>query len=338
MRIAIAGTGHLGVGLLDALVHSEHEVVAVLQDGRKHPKWKRPAINTMNALLPSKGSMIGRARRHGIPVLWLTQFTEDALKPLRALDLDLILVGGFGIIFKKPILELPRVGCINCHSSLLPRHRGPNPFSAVLLHGDSETGVSFHVMTERIDDGDILDQAVMSIDSNDTVLTIYHRSCALASERVVDVVDAIAEHGLRGTPQDPALATYDPRITETSAWVDWNRSAEEIERMVRGLAPSPMPRLQYRGVLVRLAKVEVDPKPVDKAPGTILSNGPVVRVACGEGSVRLRVAFVQKPVPWIWPSPWNKPEVGTLVDPIPEGCTSPLIPQRVRGLLEGPRV
>jgi methionyl-tRNA formyltransferase len=336
MRIAIAGTGHLGVGLLDALVHSEHEVVAVLQDGRKYPGWKRPAINTMNALLPSKGSMIGRARRHGIPVLWLNRFTDDALKPLRALDLDLILVGGFGIIFKKPILELPRVGCINCHSSLLPRHRGPNPFSAVLLHGETESGVTFHIMTERIDDGDILDQAVLSIDEEDTVLSIYHRSCALAADRVVDVVDRIAKKGLKGTPQDPALATYDARITEKSAWVDWTRSAVEIERMVRGLSPSPMPRMQYRGVLVRLAKVEVDPKPVDKAPGTILSSGPVIRVACGSGSVRLRVAFIQKPVPWIWPSPWSRPEVGTMVDPIPAGCTSPFIPQAVSGLIEGP--
>lgn len=336
MRIAIAGTGHLGVGLLDALVDSDHEVVAVLQDGRKHPRWKRPAVNAMNALLPSKGSMIGRARRHGIPVHWLNKFDEGALAPLRKLNLDLILVGGFGIIFKKPILELPRVGCINCHSSLLPRHRGPNPFAAVLLHGEAVSGVTFHIMTEAIDDGDILDQEELSIDENDTVLSIYHRSCALASEMVVSVVDRVAADGLHGRPQDPARATYDPRITEKNAWIDWSRTAVEIERTVRALAPSPMPRMLYRGVLVRLAKVEVDMKPVEAAPGTILTSAPVIRIACGEGSVRLRVAFVQKPVPWIWPSPWNRPETGTLVDPIPEGCTPPPMPHVPGGLLEGP--
>lgn len=323
MRIAIAGTGRLGASLLAPLLKSDHEVVALLQDGRKYRGWKRPAITACAPLLGGRNNVVSLARRNGIPVIWLDRLTEAGLKPVRDLRPDLILVGGFGIIFKAPLLRLPRLGCVNCHSSLLPRHRGPNPFAAVLLQGDTQTGVTFHAMTEGIDEGDIIDQRAFSITSDDTVLSIYQRSCDLARERVLAVIDRIAAEGLRGEAQITALASYDKKVNEDAAWIDWTLPARDIERMVRALAPSPMPRLSHGGRVIRVAKVEYDEEPTDAAPGTVVANHPLVRIATGKGTVRLRVAFIGNPVPWIWPAPWNRPDVGSRVDPLPPGASSP---------------
>jgi methionyl-tRNA formyltransferase len=333
MRIAIAGTGRLGASLLRPLLRSEHEVVAVLQDGRKYPAWQRPAVTAFSPLLGRSHNIVALAKRHRIPILWLNRLTDEALAPLRALAPDLILVGGFGIIFKAPLLRLPRLGCVNCHSSLLPRHRGPNPFSAVILQGETQTGVTFHAMTEGIDDGDILDQHAFALSPEDTVLSIYHQACEVAGERVLGVVNRVAAEGVRGVPQDPACATYDKKVEEDGAWIDWSLPARDIERMVRALAPSPMPRLAWNGHVIRVAKVEFDDKPVDQAPGTIVANHPLVRVATGLGTVRLRVAFVSKPVPWIWPAPWNRPDVGVRLDPPPPGTSCPRL-----GAMQTPRL
>lgn len=324
MRIAIAGTGRLGARLIAPLLRSpDHEVVALLQDGRKHRGLRRPAIAAIAPLLGGRDSVVALARRNGVPILWLDRLDDRALAPLRELSPDLILVGGFGIIFKAPLLRLPRLGCVNCHSSLLPRHRGPNPFAAALLQGDAETGVTFHAMTEGIDDGDILDQRAFPLTPADTVLSVYHRACELAGERVLDVVDRIARAGVRGRPQDPGRATYDKKIGDDGAWIDWTLPARDIDRVVRALAPSPMPRLAHGGRIIRVAKVEYSDTPVDAAPGTVIENHPLVRVAAGQGSVRLRVAFLYQPLPWIWPAPWNRPPVGSRVDPVPEGASCP---------------
>ncbi|HNR32157.1 MAG TPA: methionyl-tRNA formyltransferase [Candidatus Hydrogenedentes bacterium] len=310
LRIAIAGGARLGMSMVEPLLHSRHEVVAVVQDGRRTRGWNRVVQPAMARVLGGPFSMPGQARALGLPLVWIDKMTETELDPLRKLDIDLLLVSGFGIILKQPLLDLPRIGCVNCHSSLLPRHRGPNPFAAVLLSDDDETGVTFHVMERGIDTGDILDQGSFALRPTDTVLTVYRRCCELAASRVVPLVDRIEREGLRGTPQDADKATYEKNPSVADAWIDWTRSASKIDRQIRALGPSPAPRFRFRGRTVYVLRAKPSSIPLDAEPGTVIENRGFVKVATGQGTILLQGAFTPGPVPWFWPAPWCRPRLG----------------------------
>ena len=176
LRIAFAGAGPYAVGALQPILGSRHQVVAVLQNGRRIRGLKRRVIPWVSGLVAGETSVTGLAWRHGIPALYIDTMEKAELEPLAQLQPDLILVAGFGIILNRSLLELPRLGCLNCHASLLPKHRGPNPFRAVILHNESESGVTFHVMTEGIDEGDIVAQFPFAIDPSDTGGAVYDKA------------------------------------------------------------------------------------------------------------------------------------------------------------------
>jgi methionyl-tRNA formyltransferase len=310
MRIAIAASGRLGASVARPLVASKHKVVAIVQDGRQTRGIWRVLAKLGAYVLGGANSMHAVALRNGIPVFYIDKMDERELAPLRRLDIDVLLVSGFAIILKKPLLELPRIGCVNMHSSLLPRHRGPNPFSAAILHGDTHTGITFHVMEEGIDTGPVLDQASFEIGPRDEMLTVYHRACELAGERVLPLMDRIAREGLVGTPQDHSRASYDPKPTEADTWIDWNRSAVELDRMVRGLSPSTMARFRHGENTVYIAKSVPLDTPAGAPPGTVLQSTQPVRVATGEGVLEISMALCKKPIPWVWPSPFSRPVTG----------------------------
>jgi len=310
MRIAIAGSGNLGASLWRGLEDSRHEIVALVCDGRQTRgirRWINPAVAR---LLGGRESVTRLARRAGVPLVWIDKMTPEELAPLAAIAPDLLLVGGFAIILKPPILQIPRIGCINMHSSLLPEHRGPNPFHAAIRAGDTETGVTFHVVDEGIDTGPILDQTPFPITPEDTLFTVYRRACQIGEERVAAVIDAIEANGLQGAPQAPGAGSYDKKPTVDDAWIDWNDTAEQIDRMCRALCQNPMPRFLHQGRIVSVARATFDPMPVDAAPGTVLKNYPTATIATGLGTVTLNVAFCTTPVPWIWPAPWSRPAIG----------------------------
>lgn len=317
MRIAVAGTGKLAAGMFRALLASDHEIVAVVQDARQARGFKGRLARFFGRHFGGKNNLSALAKGQGIPVFWIDRMDEDELAPLRERDIDLLLVGGFAIILKKPLLELPNIGCVNMHSSLLPRHRGPNPFCAAILAGDTESGVTFHIMEPGIDTGAIIAQYRFPIDERDTMIEVYYRACELATETVVDVMDKIAAEGLVGVPQDESQANYEKKPTVEDSWIDWRLPARQIDAMVRAMAPSPMPRFQWRGRTITVARCEFDGTPVDAPPGKVLRHWPLVRVATGEGTLTLRVAFTRRPIPWVWPSPWSKAQVGEMLDKRP---------------------
>lgn len=310
MRIAIAGSGQLAASMLFPLLDSDHEVAAVLLDGRSITGIKRSLSPLSDVILGNTGGLAFHALRHGLPIVWLDRMDEEELAPLRALHVDIVLVGGFGIIFKRPILDLPKIGCVNMHSSLLPKHRGPNPFCAVILAGEQESGVTFHIMEEKIDSGDILEQASFPLTPDDTPYSIHAKSCSLAAEWVVPVMDRIQAKGLHGVPQDVSQATYDKRPTRADAFIHWAAPAEQIERQVRALRSIHTPWFSHRGKTVHVTQVRVDYDDSRTSPGTILSNKPYVRIAAGNGSVDLVSAYTAGPVPLPWPVPWHRPKIG----------------------------
>lgn len=306
MRIIIAGSGLLGVSVMEPLIESGHEVVGLIQNGRNTPAGKRHTGMLRLSFTPPSVSTRSLAMRNRIPVHWLDTMGEAELGPLRALDPDLIVACGFGIIFKRPLLDLPNIGCINVHSSLLPEHRGPSPFAHVILAKRARSGVTFHVMDEDIDTGDILHQAAFKIAPMDTGLTVYEKASRLAGDHILDVVDNVELNGLCGTPQDSAKASYDPRMSNESAMIDWRQPAEDIERLVRAAIAYYPAWFTHRRRLIRVTRATFDPRPVDAPPGRVLETAPYPVVATGRGRLIVHAAHITAPIPWSWPAPWTR--------------------------------
>lgn len=310
MRIAIAGTGNLGIALWNGLERTEHEVIALIGDGRQtKAPWKRALYPQVTRFFGGSSSITGRAKRRGVPIHWIDRMTPEELAPIEALKPDIILVGGFSVILKAQILRIPRIGCINMHSSLLPRHRGANPFCGAILANDEETGITFHVIDEGIDTGPIVHQVAFNIGPRDTSYEVYIRACGLAQDHVAAALDFVEKHGLEGLPQDPAIASYDKKPTPEDAWINWEWPAEEIDRLVRAMAPNPMPRFMHQGRVVSVARTTPSNEPVSAPPGTVLRNTPPAVVATGRGTITINVAFISAPLPWVWPAPWLAPKL-----------------------------
>lgn len=308
MKIAIAGTGPLALQMMRALLESRHEIVALIQNGRKTRGIARRLATAASAGFAGKTSVIGLAIRNRLPVLWIDRMNEQELAPLRALRPDIILVGAFSIILKKTLIDLPNIGCINAHSSLLPKHRGPNPFSAVLLANETETGVTFHRIDEGIDTGDILDQFAFPISPTDTAMTLYHACAHVAGRHAAQIMDRVERQGIQGTPQDPAAATYDKKLEVQGAWIDWHRPADEIDRLLRAYKPLFLPRFQYQGRTILISRLTCRQQHTDAPPGTVIESRPFVKVATGQGAVSIEIAYTTKPIPAPWPMPWNRPK------------------------------
>ncbi|MEA3365965.1 MAG: methionyl-tRNA formyltransferase [Candidatus Hydrogenedentes bacterium] len=310
MRIILAATGPLGAKLLSALRDSSHKVVALLRNGRTATAFQRLVLPRLGAAFAPHSSLLGMARRAKIPSFYINTMDEAELAPLRRLEPDLILVGGFSIILKKALLELPSIGCVNCHSSLLPKHRGPNPFTAAVLAGDPESGVTFHVMTDGIDSGDILLQQPFSIEETDTGGAVYKKSCELAGALVLDVLDALEQDGLHGTPQDEAAASYDKRLRKEDLFLDWSRSARELDRLVRACVPFSLARFTHRGRTVYVSRTSWDDEPSQAPPGTITRAAHPVRIATGHGHLVIEVAHTANVLAGLWPNLYKRPRVG----------------------------
>ncbi|MBI5093123.1 MAG: methionyl-tRNA formyltransferase [Candidatus Hydrogenedentes bacterium] len=313
MRIAMACSGRLGASLMEPLLRSPHQVVAMLQNGRQYHGLQRKLMPMLAGTLSSKTTPTGMARSNGIPIIWIDKMTEVELAPLRALEPDVLLVGGFSIILKKPLLTLPKIGCVNTHSSLLPRRRGPNPFHWIIRDNDTETGVTFHVIAEGIDTGDIIRQYPYPVSPTDTLMGIYKTSCEIAGEHVLEVMDLVEKEGLHGTPQDESAASYEKKPTGEDVTIRWDDSAVNIERLMRASVPVIWPRFYYRGRPIYLSKVKAENVATDAEPGTILEVRPRVRIATGDGVLRVLYAYQGWPLPFLWPMPWNRPAKGEKV-------------------------
>jgi len=304
MRILVAGGGRLAVSVIEPLLDAGHTILGLLQNGRRTPPEARTRFRAKRYLMPPALDPAALAYRRGIPVLWLDRMDEAELVPLRALAPDLILTAGFGIIFNETLLALPALGCVNVHSSLLPKHRGPSPFAHVILAGEKETGVSFHTMTAEIDAGTILAQESFPLNALDSSITVYYRCCDLARDMAQEVIEDIEAKGLVGKPQSIAAATYDPRITEDSVQIDWRNSAERIECLTRAALAYYPAWFTHRGRRIRVYRATFDPRPVDAVPGTILETRPYPIVATAAARLVIHYARATRPIPWNWPAPW----------------------------------
>ena len=288
MRIVFMGTPDFAVPSLEALLQAGHTVCGVFTQPDK-PK------NRGMKLLPPPVKVTAQA--HDIPVYQPVSVKNGtALQQLQALDPELIVVAAYGRVLPQEILDLPRFGCINVHSSLLPRYRGAAPINWAVVNGDGETGVTVMDMALELDAGDILDQVTTPIDPEETVETVHDRLAQLGAELLVRVVRQLEEGKATRTPQDPAQVTYAPMLSRALSPIDWTRSAKEIHDQVRGLVPWPATSTDIlNGTAVKVYSVTETGEQTGKAPGTILSAGKAgIDVACGDGGV-IRILELQAP-------------------------------------------
>jgi methionyl-tRNA formyltransferase len=276
MRIVFMGTAELAVPCLEAVAKMPgHEVVAVItQPDRPKGRDLKPA--------PPPVKVAGE--RLGIPLQQPPRIREPvAIDSLRAARPDLVIVVAYGQILPKSVLEIPRLGCVNVHTSLLPRWRGAAPIQYAILHGDRETGVTTMYMDEHMDTGDIILQRAQPIRDDDTSATLHDRLAKLGAELLVETVGLIDEGKAPRAKQDEARATYAKKIVKEDGRIDWARSAVEIERQIRAFNPWPSAYTQLSGLLLKIWRAEVVEN-VAGNPGEILAD---FVVATGHGGLRI---------------------------------------------------
>jgi methionyl-tRNA formyltransferase len=276
MRIAFMGTAELACPCLEAVAKlSGHQVVAVVTQPDR-PKGRD--------LKPAPPPVKVAAERLGLPIQQPLKIHESAaIDSLRATQPDLIIVVAYGQILPKSVLEIPRLGCVNVHTSLLPRWRGAAPIQYAILHGDHETGVTTMYMDEHMDTGDIILQRAQLIHAEDTSATLHDRLAKLGADLLMETARLITEGKAPRAKQDETRATHAKKITKEDGRIDWTRSAVEIERQVRAFNPWPGTHTHLGDLLLKVWKVEVV-EGVSGNPGELLSD---FIVATNQGGVRI---------------------------------------------------
>lgn len=278
MRILFMGTPDFAVPSIRALVEAGHTVCGAFTQPDK-PK------NRGMKLQPTPVKEFCLA--HNIPVFQPVKLRDGtALEQIRALEPELIVVAAYGRILPDEILEYPAKGCINVHSSLLPRYRGAAPINWAVLNGDRESGVTIMHMASELDAGDIIARVSTPIDPNETVETLHDRLAELGAGLLVETVEKIAAGTAERTPQDAAQVTYAPMLSRELSPMDWNRSARALHDQVRGLIPWPAAVAELGGVRCKIFSTLVCDETAEKVPGTVLqADKKGLKIACGSGSV-----------------------------------------------------
>ena len=278
MRIVFAGTPEFAAEHLKALLASPYEIVAV------YTQPDRPAGRGQK-LMPSAVKALALA--HDIPVYQpQTLRNADAQAELAALKPDLMVVVAYGLILPQAVLDIPRLGCINSHASLLPRWRGAAPIQRAVEAGDAESGVTVMRMEAGLDTGPMLLKVTTPISADDTGGSLHDRLAQLGPGAVVQAIAGLADGSLQGEVQDDALATYAHKLNKDEARLDWSRPAVELERLIRAFNPWPVCHSTLDGETVKVLGANLSTGKGE--PGEILSaskDGLVV--ACADGALSM---------------------------------------------------
>ena len=285
MKILFMGTPDFAVPSLDALAAAGHQLVGAFSQPDK-PK------NRGMKLQPTPVKVC--AERLGVPVFQPTKLRDGtALETIRQLDPDLIVVAAYGRILPQEILDYPRLGCINVHSSLLPKYRGAAPIHWAILNGEKETGVTIMHMALALDAGDIIRQRATPIDPDETVEDLHDRLARLGAELLVETVAQLADGTATRTPQEESQVTLAPMLSRALSPMDWTRPARAIHDQVRGLIPWPAAVTELGGVRCKILATTVLDETTGKAPGSVVAADKTgLKLACGDGRV-LRIDRLQ---------------------------------------------
>ncbi|WP_338493139.1 methionyl-tRNA formyltransferase [Erwinia aphidicola] len=262
LKIIFAGTLDFAARHLDALLSSGHQVVGVFTQP------DRPA-GRGNKLTASPVKQL--AEQHNIPVFQPKSLrAEENQQWVAALNADVMVVVAYGLILPKAVLEMPRLGCINVHGSLLPRWRGAAPIQRSLWAGDAETGVTIMQMDVGLDTGNMLHKLACPIEAHDTSATLYDKLAELGPAGMLSTLTQLADGSAQPEVQDEALVSYAEKLSKEEARLDWTLSALQLERCIRAFNPWPVSYFIIDEQPVKVWKASVLPAVSHHQPGEIL--------------------------------------------------------------------
>lgn len=280
MKIVFMGTPDFAAQALESLIVAGHEITAVVTQPDK-PKGRS------SELIPSPVKIC--ASKYQIPVMQPKRIkTPEAISELKQYEAEVYVVAAFGQILSQEILDIPPYGSLNIHASLLPKYRGSSPIQRVILDGEEKTGVTIMQMDAGIDTGDILYKREIPISPEDDFQSLHDKLMYLGGEAIVEALELLISGKLVPEKQEEALSSHAPMIEKSMGEVHFEKSAVEIDRLIRGMTPWPSAYTYYKGKQLKLWKA-VTVEGIAGAPGEILSvDKESITVACGEGALQIR--------------------------------------------------
>lgn len=278
MKIVYMGTPDIARVCLEKLYTEGFEITAV---------YTKPDTPKNRGMKLAMSEVKEYAVSVGLPVYQPVTFKDDAVyEELKALAPDLLVVVAYGKILPQRVLDIPKLGAINMHASLLPALRGAGPVQWSILNHCSETGVTAMYLNAGMDEGDIIDVRKTPIDPMETSSELMARLAVIAGDLACDTIRAIEDGTAVRTPQAHEKATYAPMLEKTMSPIDWTEPAQYVIDHVRGLIPWPVATAELGGKTFKIFRVEMTGKKTDKAPGELVElNKKGLEIACADGDV-----------------------------------------------------
>ena len=280
MRVVFMGTPDIAATCLKRILADGTNVVGVYtQPDRPKGRGMKMVFSPVKEL----------ALAHNIPVFQPENFREDAdVQALRDLQPDVCAVVAYGRILPQRVLDIPTLGCVNIHASLLPQYRGSAPYQWAVLDGLKETGVTAQHMALKMDAGDIIDVAKTSIGENETAGELLDRLAILGADLLSRTLRRFEQGRPEGIPQDESKVSFAPMLDKSMCPIDWNKTAQQVHDHVRGLNPWPCATATIGGTFFKIHSTVITEG--NGQPGEILGLTKTgLRVACGEGAVEIRI-------------------------------------------------
>ncbi|MBV2189124.1 methionyl-tRNA formyltransferase [Providencia huaxiensis] len=280
LKIIFAGTPDFAAKHLAALLNTRHKIVGVLT---RHDK---PA-GRGKKLTPSPVKVL--AEEHQLPVFQPVSLKDSENQQwIKNQNADLMIVVAYGLILPQAVLDIPRLGCLNVHGSLLPRWRGAAPIQRSIWAGDTETGVTIMQMDAGLDTGDMLYKAICPITPSDTSASLYDKLAITGPKALIHTVEMLSSGQCIAEKQDGTLANYAEKLSKEEARINWQDDAVHIERCIRAFNPWPMSYFMVEEQLIKVWQAEVLTETHDKQPGTIISaDKKGISIATGNGILNI---------------------------------------------------
>ena len=280
LKIIFAGTPDFAASALLALIKSEHEVVAVYtQPDRPAGRGRKLRASPVKEV----------ALENNIPVLQPEKLKDpETHDVLRAFNADVMIVAAYGLILPQVVLDIPRLGCLNIHASLLPRWRGAAPIQRAIAAGDKESGITIMQMNAGLDTGDILLLSSCPINDSDNGGDLHDRLAEMGAKTILEVLKDLDSDKIKPIKQDDALAIYAHKLDKKEAIINWQDSAKNIERLIRAFNPWPVAFTYINDKTLRIWQAQALSDNSELEAGTIIStNKKGLDISCGEGTLRL---------------------------------------------------
>jgi len=282
-KIVFMGTPDFGASVLNSLIKKSNVIAVVTQPDKKVGRDQILTASPIKKL----------ALQQNIEVLQPERIKGNAefVKRLKDLQADLIVVVAYGLILPKEVIELPKFGVVNVHASLLPKYRGASPIQAAILNGDKKTGVTIMLIDEQLDHGPILSQKDLKISKTETFETLHDKLAVLGANLLIKTLPDYLDGRVKSQEQDHSLATFCKRITKIEGKIDWSKSGQEIERMVRAFYPWPGAWTTWNNKNLKILAASADTfdrlSMTASAVGEVLEVKGGIAVACGKDALEI---------------------------------------------------